>query len=306
VTLTGHAGRVAALVLAAACWGIGTAVSKQAVAEVPPLTLLALQLAASVGFLAIVLRARGERVRPADRDALLLGRLGLLNPGFAYALSLIGLTQISASLSVVLWAFEPMLILALAALFLGERIGLAIVVASATAVAGLALAVFDPSASGSLLGVGLTVGGVLVCALYTVATRRWLPRSTDSTFGIVLLQQLHALGLAIGVLSLVGIAGWPVFPANVTGAALLSTIASGLLYYAFAYWFYLSALRSVPAAVAAASFYLIPLFGIAAGWLFGERLQPLQWIGALLVVGSVAVITGRRRGTTAAPSAAAA
>ena len=37
------------LILAAACWAGGTVVSKQAVAEVPPLTLLAVQLAASAG-----------------------------------------------------------------------------------------------------------------------------------------------------------------------------------------------------------------------------------------------------------------
>ena len=35
---------VAFLVLAAACWGIGTVVSKQAVAEIAPLTLLPIQL----------------------------------------------------------------------------------------------------------------------------------------------------------------------------------------------------------------------------------------------------------------------
>ena len=46
----------------------------------------------------------------------LLGRLGLLNPGAAYALSLLGLTTITASLSVLLWALEPLMILFLAAL----------------------------------------------------------------------------------------------------------------------------------------------------------------------------------------------
>jgi len=39
-----------ALILAAACWGTGTVVSKAAVAEFPPLTLLAIQLAASLVF----------------------------------------------------------------------------------------------------------------------------------------------------------------------------------------------------------------------------------------------------------------
>jgi drug/metabolite transporter (DMT)-like permease len=46
----------------------------------------------------------------------------VLNPGIAYALSLNGLVSITASLAVLLWALEPILILILASVFLGERI----------------------------------------------------------------------------------------------------------------------------------------------------------------------------------------
>jgi probable blue pigment (indigoidine) exporter len=282
---------VAFLVLAAACWGIGTVVSKQAVADIPPLTLLPIQLAASVAFLLVLTRARGISL-PAGREGRLLGRLGLLNPGLAYALSLIGLAEITASLSVLLWATEPLFILALAAVVLGERVGVAILAPSAIAIAGLGLVVLDPAAGGSALGIVLTVAGVVVCAVYTVATRRWLLGS-DSTFGVVLAQQLYALGFAVVVVVALAATGRQMLPAQVSTAGLVSAVASGLLYYAFAYSFYLSALRNVRASIAAASFYLIPVFGVAGGWLAGERLEPLQWIGAILVVVSVAAITIR-------------
>jgi drug/metabolite transporter (DMT)-like permease len=293
MTTVGPASRrnVLQLILAAACWGGGTVVSKQAVAEVPPLTLLLVQLAISVAFLVSLTRLRGERL-PSGRESRLLGRLGLLNPGLAYALSLIGLTQITASLSVLLWASEPILILALAAVVLGDRVGPAILVPSLVAIAGLVLVVFDPAAAGSVFGVALTVVGVVACAVYTVATRRWL-LGTDSTFGVVLAQQLYALALALVVVLALALTGQEVLPERVTVFGLASAAASGLLYYAFAYSFYLSALRSVRASVAAASFYLIPVFGVAAGWFVGERLQPLQWLGALLVIVSVAAITLR-------------
>jgi probable blue pigment (indigoidine) exporter len=39
---------VLALILAAACWGLGTVVSKRAIAEIPPLTLLPIQLGSSL------------------------------------------------------------------------------------------------------------------------------------------------------------------------------------------------------------------------------------------------------------------
>ena len=288
------------LVLAAACWGIGTVVSKQAVAELPPLTLLSIQLAVSVAALVVITRVRGERM-PAGREGRLLGRLGLLNPGLAYALSLIGLVDITASVSVLLWATEPLFILALAAIVLGERVGIAILAPSAIAVAGLGLVVLEPAAGGSVLGITLTVAGVLVCAVYTVATRKWLLGS-DSTFGVVLAQQLHALGFAIVVVIGLAASGRQVLPTQVSIAAAAGALLSGLLYYAFAYSFYLSALRQVRASIAAASFYLIPVFGLAGSWLAGERLDPIQWVGAGLVVVSVAAITIR----VARPAAAAA
>jgi drug/metabolite transporter (DMT)-like permease len=290
------------LVLAAACWGTGTVVSKQAVAELPPLSLLGLQLAVSVAVLGVVVWLRGERL-PSGREGALLARLGLLNPGLAYALSLLGLTQITASLSVLLWATEPILILALAALVLGERVGLAMVGSTGIAIVGLVLVVFDPGATGSLVGVGLTVAGVVACALYTVATRRWL-LGPDSTFGIVFAQQAHALAFAAVLLVGLAVGGQAVLPNRLTAAGLLSAIVSGLLYYALAYSFYLTALRTVGASVAAASFYLIPVFGLAGGWLVGERLQALQWVGAVIAVLAVAVITIRTAGPVeAAPVA---
>lgn len=286
-----------ALILAAACWGVGTVVSKQAVAEIPPLTLLPIQLGISLAFLLVIARRRGERM-PTCRSGRLVGRLGLLNPGLAYALSLLGLIQITASLSVLLWAIEPVLILILAALVLQERLAPALVALSAVAVGGLVLVLYDPAASGALLGVGLTLAGVACCAVYTVAARRWLP-DTDSTLGVVVAQQAYALGFALLLLLAATIAGAVGRPAALTPGGVMSAIASGLIYYGLAYWLYLSALRSVPASVAAVSFYLIPVFGVAAGALFGDRLGPTQWIGAIVVIGAVAVITLRTAGAPA-------
>ena len=50
---------------------------------------------------------------PAQHRAQ-LAWLGVLNPGVSYALSLAGLQRITASASALLWALEPILILALA------------------------------------------------------------------------------------------------------------------------------------------------------------------------------------------------
>ena len=54
---------LALLTLAAASWGVGTVASKRAVAEIPPFTLLTVQLAASLAVLGVVMRARGLSLR---------------------------------------------------------------------------------------------------------------------------------------------------------------------------------------------------------------------------------------------------
>ncbi len=280
---------LAALILAATCWGVGTVISKAALAEVPPLTLLPIQLAASLAILAILMRRQGISFR--TEGSPLLGRLGLLNPGFAYALSLLGLTTITASLSVLLWAIEPLMIVFLAAWFLRERITPAFIVLSVIAVAGMVLIIYDPSSSsGQLIGVALTLAGIACCAVYSVVTRRWIPDAQE-TSQVILAQQGHALVLALGLVVVVGLAGGQVVPSALTPLGLASAIGSGALYYAGAYWFYLGALRHVPASSAAVSFYLIPIVGVAAGaLLLGDRLDPRQWVGAVIVLSAVLAI----------------
>ena len=275
---------LAFLVLAAVCWGLGTVISKRAVAEVPPISLLTIQLATSVGLLAIFFRRdRRSRRPPASRIVI---RLGLLNPGLAYALSLIGLVTISAGLSVVLWALEPILIVLLSGVVLHERVTRSFIALSLIAVAGMSIVAYDPAGGGQIVGVALTLGGVVCCAVYTVVVKRLLP-GADSTGEVVLGQQGYALALAAALTVLVAVVGGAVIPAAVSPLGMISAVASGAVYYAGAYWFYLGALRDVPASRAVVAFYLIPIVGVIASvGLLGERLDPRQWIGVILVVGA--------------------
>jgi len=278
----------ALLVLAAACWGTGTAISKQAVADVPPVTLLTIQLAASLVFLAIVARLRGANLRAGAADGPIV-RLGLLNPGLSYALGLLGLTQISASLSVLIWALEPIGIMALAVVLLSERPTVRLVALSTLAVAGLVVVLYDPAAGGEAAGIAISAAGVACCALYTIAARAWV-RGSESTVRVVFGQEAFALVFAVGLDALVWSAGGAVAPVTVTVGLATSAIVSGLLYYGLAYWLYLNALRSLPASVAATSFYLIPIFGLAAAAVYGERLALVQWTGAAVVLVALAGI----------------
>jgi drug/metabolite transporter (DMT)-like permease len=273
---------------------VGTVITKQALTDIPPFALLPLQLAASCVFLFAV--SRTGRTPPIRWSPQLrrLAALGVLNPGLAYALSLVGLTSISASMSVLLWATEPVLIVLLAILFLHEHVSVVLGVAMAAAVAGALVVVYRTDAAGQTTGIVLTVGAVTACALYSVLTR-WLILD-DVAATVVLIQQAAALGFAVlvaGVVEVIGGGGaWTLTP--MTPAGWLTAAGSGVLYYGLAFWLYLTGLRRLPASVAGSFLTLIPVFGVAAGHLVGERLSALQWVGAVVVTGAVAVVAIRQ------------
>jgi drug/metabolite transporter (DMT)-like permease len=262
--------------------------SKAALDQVSPFLLLPTQLAASLVALAVLMRGTGTPLRGDDPPEL--GRLGLLNPGLAYAFTLVGLLTITASLSVLLGALEPFLIAALGAIVLRERVSGRLVVAFVVALIAISVVVAAPAPTpGRWIGVGLTLAGIACCALYTVLTRRLIGDAPDTT-RVVFTQQAYGLAFAIGLaVAAVGLGGVPL--PSPTPVVLVSAVGSGVVYYAAAYWFYLGALRRVPVAQAGAAFFLIPVFGVlASALLLGERLAPIEWIGALVVVVSVAVV----------------
>jgi drug/metabolite transporter (DMT)-like permease len=293
---------VAALVAAAACWGLGSVVSKQVVDEVSPLTLLPIQLAVSSVLLIAIAAARRERITwtpPVRR----LTALGVLNPGLAYALGLVGLTTITASLYVLLWATEPVVILLLAALVLREHIPAALGFSIAIAVTGVLLVVYQPGAAGDAVGITLTLVSVGFCATYTVMTRRLL--LDDSSLTIVLLQQAAALAFAVVLATateVVGGTGWDL--TGLSAAAWLGAGASGFLYYGLGFWFFLTGLRQVPASYAGAFLPLIPVFGVTAAHFVGERLEPRQWLGAIIIVVATAAVAVQQRTSETARSPA--
>jgi drug/metabolite transporter (DMT)-like permease len=141
------------------------------------------------------------------------------------------------------------------------------------------------------------VAGVVCCAVYTVVTRRFIPDARE-TSQVVVSQQAHGLGFVLIVVVAVAALGGTLLPSAPTPAALAAAVVSGTLYYAGAYWFYLGALRRVPASLASASYYLIPVVGVTASALFlGERLDAWQWAGVIVVL--AAVVGAVRLGRTA-------
>lgn len=289
MSVTAPSRHVVLLVAATACWGFGTVLSKQALEHgVAPLPLLVIELAASCLLLLVLLLVGAPDRRAGSTSGLRrLAWLGLLNPGLAYVLAMFGLVTVTASLAVLVWATEPLLIAVLAALFLGERAGSGAYAAIAVAVAGAALVVYHPGSAGDVTGVVLTLGAVTACACYTVLTRRLL--LDDSSLEVVLSQQAVALVLALSLLVVATASDLQVlrWPADAAGWAL--AVGSGVVYYALAFACFVAGLRGVTASRAGALIPLIPVFGLLGAFVAGDRLAWSQWTGVVLVLSATLV-----------------
>ncbi len=280
---------VSFLTAASACWGITTVISKYILASIPPITLLTIQLSISASLLWLFVLLKRQHLQK-NNHWLKIGWLGLLNPGISYTLSLIGLTMTTASMSTLLWAAEPVLILFLAWWILRERLTLRLILLSLAALSGVVLiGGANREVEGQLFGNLLILAGVLCCAWYTVLARRH-GQGFDPLFAVTL-QQTFALGWALMLL--------PFELNNGTFLTLLQAEISiwfwaglsGVMYYALAFWFYLHGLVRVNASMAGVFINLIPIFGVGGAYLFlGERLAPAQWVGAGAILAAVFAI----------------
>ncbi|MFH1555201.1 MAG: DMT family transporter [Pseudomonadota bacterium] len=293
---------ILAVVASAACWGLATVLSKDVLHTIAPFTLLAIQLAGSVGFLAAVFRARGGRL-PGVGSGLSVAWPGLLEPGLAYGVSVPGLALTSATNATVLSTAEPVLICLLAFLLLGVRTSAWVLGCSAFAILGvLFVTVFGTgdlgtgdlrgdAGTGDLRGDALVFVGTGFAALYVVASSRMV--AGLPTLTLALLQQTLGLLFALGLLTVALATGWEEWQVPPLGAVLVAVL-TGVVQYAMAVWLYLTALRDLPAPVAGGFLALIPVFGVAgAVLLLGERLAPMQMLGCALVVAAMAAMAAR-------------
>jgi DME family drug/metabolite transporter len=248
----------------------------------------------------IVCAPRFLRIPPRSLPLLLaVGAVGPGLSGFCYSTAT-GST--SLSLATVLLYTSPAWVTLLARRFLGEPIGVRSAVAVGAAVPGVALVAqaYDPAAlggsvSGILFGLVAGFGYAVFIVLSKTALRRHHPL-TVTTYGflgatLVLVPLQQALPLAA-------------FPAAALAWLGLYVLCSGILGGIA----YNSGLRRTPAGLMSilALWSPITTLGLSA-IVLGEALAPLQILGAVFVIGSIAAIrpgSEPRAAATPAPAPA--
>ncbi|MDC6489680.1 DMT family transporter [Pseudomonas syringae] len=282
---------VGAALLAALCWGSSTVMSKGALEEFSPVVLLNVQLVSSLVFLwGVIIVFRIDK--KSSTDIRKVAYLGLLEPGIAYFLGLIGLTWIAAGTASLIQATEALMIAFLCAFLFKERLSIQFLLLSGAALFGLVIVLGDGGFSvGSMepLGQLLVFGGTLSAAIYVVLSSK--VSGSINPLVMVAYQQVAAMVLALGALLLSGVLGEIKLP-HTDAMQWTLAIVSGVIQYAVAFALYFYATRFISASSAGAFLCMVPVFGVAGGCVFlGESISPFQLCGGALTLVAISIMS---------------
>ncbi|PYE84783.1 EamA family transporter [Pseudoroseicyclus aestuarii] len=227
-----------------------------------------------------------------------LGRLailGALNFAIFWAALFVAAYRLPGGVAATMGAVQPLIVLGLSHLVLGSPLTLRGIGAALAGIGGVALLVLGPRADLDPLGMMAALVGAVSMAGGVVLTRKWRPEVPALTFTA---WQLTAGGVLLTPLAL---ALEPALPlpslANLAGFLWLGFVGAALSYF---FWFR-GIERLGPSAVTGFGF-LSPLTAVLLGWaLLGERLGPVQMLGAAVVLSCVWI--GSRGGRVRAPAA---
>jgi probable blue pigment (indigoidine) exporter len=209
--------------------------------------------------------------------------LGILNIGAFFAFLFISAYRLPGGVSATLGAVHPLLVALLTVVVLHQAIARRTVLTAVLGLVGVAMLVMTPDAA--LDGVGVVAGlaGGLATAFGVILTKRWGRPVSLIAFTA---WQLVAGGLALLVPAVILEGLPPVLTlANVAGYAWLAV--PGTL---IAYLFWFRGILALPAAKVTLLGFLAPLGATLIGWIaLDQSLSPLQWLGAVVIVSSVAI-----------------
>ncbi|MFI9772500.1 EamA family transporter [Streptomyces sp. NPDC052415] len=272
-----RAATIALTALAPAAWGTTFAVTTQLLPHGHPL-FSGMMRALPAGLLGLVL----ARVLPRGDWWWKAAVLGVLNTGAAFPLFSLAATRLPGSVAAALVATQPLLVIGLAVLVLGERPSLWRSVWAVTGVIGVALVILEPQARLDAVGVLVGLLGTAAIAGGAVLTTRW-GRPPGAGPLALASWQLTAGGLLLLPLAL-AIEGEPHrIDAGAVGGYLWLGSMCGLIAYTL--WFrgsgHLPVLASAPLAL------LSPLVAAAIGITLGETLSLPQALGFVLALAAL-------------------
>jgi drug/metabolite transporter (DMT)-like permease len=292
-----------AAICVALAWSGGWIMGKLAVESAPPLEFSGIRFVVASAALAMVAAATRTRIGSGDVGPVVLTAI------FGYlgynAFVFVGLTMAPASDAALIVPTTIPVLTAVAASFVGERITASKLVGFVLASVGglLVIAAGQTGAEVSarrLTGDLLLLAGAICWAIYTALGAITLRRRPPLAVVTLAAPVGAVLLLPLGFLEH-GYRDVPSWSAQVWSGvfylALVVTVGSFTLFY----W----VVRRVGAGIAAMSSYFVPVITLAMATAFlGERPQPLQLVGGLVILAGVRIATLRPALATAIPEGA--
>ena len=290
------------LLLTNAVYGTAYVAQREALADVPPGLLAFARLALASLILCPFLR-RPPGTRSETGDASKIFWMGTLGFGVAYVLSHFGLARSTATNGALLITMEPVSVMLLSPLVLGERLRRREALGAALVLLGAILVVLNgvPGVTVSLLpqwrGDVLLVLSALAFASYSVlgrdVLRRWDARVVTARsilWGAASMLPVVAVEWAVG------------FHPRWTVQGTIATLYLAIVVTALAYRAWNAALARVTAPRAAIFINVQPVVGVALGvWFLHEPATLYTVIGAALVLSGLAVTTLHMGGLATGP-----
>lgn len=287
------------LILLSILWGGTYVFAREALTELPPLTVTFARCAIGAAVLvpvALLLRYPVPATGEAWRN---FGVMALLNNVIPFGLTFWAQTMIPAGLASVMNATTPLMTLLVARFVAGEKMPKHKVAGLLLGLAGVAILI-GPSAltgdHGNALGMLLVVG----CAVSYGFSGLWGRRFNDTPPIVTAAAQLACATIVLLPMAAAADQFWrlPLPPMNV----LVALLALGTVSTALAYILFFKVMAEAGSNNVMLVTLLIPISAVALGvWRFGERLSDNQMAGAAIIAASLLLIDGRVFGVSAVP-----
>ncbi len=253
---------------------------------VRPLPLVAWRFA--IAALAVwLLLALRRRPLPSRSSLLRLAGLGLLYSLDALLFTL-ALQWVTASTATLVFYAYPVVVVLLAAAFLGEGLGRRRLMAAGLAMLGCALTAGGALRGGSPLGILLVVLSMAALSIYIVTGRRVLSREPAHGSAAVIITSCAAILLVIAI-----VAGEPGLGGGPRGLALVILLA--IVSTALPITLFVVGLQRVDAGRAAIYSTFEPVVTVAtAAMVLEERIGAAQILGGILILGGVLALRSER------------
>lgn len=276
--------------LAPVSWGTTYAVTTEFLPPDRPLfTALARALPAGLVLLALA------RVLPKGAWWWKSSVLGVLNIGAFFPLLFVSAYRLPGGMAAVVGSVQPLFVVGLSALLLGQRPAGRTLVTGVVAALGVSLVVLQGTGALDAIGVLAAVAATASMAAGTVLTKRW--GRPDGVGPLALTGwQLTAGGLLIAPVAFLAEGAAPHLDGRAVGGYLYLALANT----AVAYWLWFRGIGRLTATQVAFLGPLSPLTAAVVGWAaLGQALTPVQAAGTALAF--AATLAGQLGGRTGRP-----